>query len=64
MISVINQRFIDGHKKILELAAISADEKPLRLVNGDKINNGSTLYEMDTRKCYMFDEVNNKWWEV
>lgn len=64
MISVVNHRFINGHKKILEIVSLSTDKKPTDRVNSDKINNGSTLYEMDTKKAYVFDELNCKWWEV
>ena len=64
MISVVNHRFINGHKKILELVSLSTDEKPTDRINFDKIHNGSTLYEMDTKKAYIFDESSRKWWEV
>lgn len=63
MVSIVNTKYIDGHKKILEVVALSTDSKPVSL-NGEKINNGSTLYEIDTKKAYMFDEIGNKWWEV
>jgi hypothetical protein len=41
-----------------ELYGLSTDEKPTTYKNGDM------FYEMDTKKCYVFDEENKKWWEV
>ena len=41
-----------------ELKGLSTDKKPIK-----DIPNGSSFYEMDTKKVYMFDEQNNKWLE-
>lgn len=41
-----------------ELKGLSTDEKPIK-----NIPNGSSFYEMDTKKVFMFDEQNNRWLE-
>ena len=41
-----------------ELKGLSTDEKPIK-----DIPNGSSFYEMDTKKVFMFDEQNSKWLE-
>lgn len=48
----------------LELNGISTDEKPIGTFEGYPLSNGSTFYEMDTKKPYIYDEENEKWWEV
>lgn len=63
MVSVINTKYVNGHKKIVEIVGLSADSKPVNPWQ-EKISNGSTYFEMDTKKAYMFDESGNKWWEV
>ncbi len=41
-----------------ELKGLSTDKKPIK-----DIPNGSSYYEMDTKKVFMFDEQNSKWLE-
>lgn len=41
-----------------ELKGLSTDTKPTT-----DINNGSTFYEMDTKKVFMYDEENLRWLE-
>ena len=41
-----------------ELKGLSTDEKPIK-----NIPNGSSFYEMDAKKVFMFDEQNSKWLE-
>lgn len=41
-----------------ELKGLSTDEKPI-----EDIPNGSSFYEMDTKKVFMFDEQNSRWIE-
>ena len=41
-----------------ELKCLSTDEKPIK-----DIPNGSSFYEMDTKKVFMFDEQNIRWLE-
>lgn len=48
----------------LELNGLSTDEKPIENFNGYVMSNGSTFYEMDTKKVYIYDEQNKKWWDV
>ena len=42
-----------------EYVGLSTDTKPT-----DGVANGSIFYEMDTKKCYMFDEDNATWHEI
>ncbi len=48
----------------LELYGLSTDEKPIEKFEITPIGNSSTYYEMDTKKAYIYDEENHKWWEV
>lgn len=48
----------------MELYGLSTDEKPIKEFNGNLIGNSSTLYTMDDKKAYIYDEENHKWWEV
>lgn len=41
-----------------ELKGLSTDKKPIQ-----DIPNGSSFYEMDTKKVFMFDEQNSRWLE-
>lgn len=50
-----------SHAK-MELVAKSTDSKPIKTFDGRAIGNGSTLYEMDTKKIYIYDEDEHKWW--
>ena len=49
----------------LAFQGLSTDEKPtfVEYVKGQKIKvpNGSSFYEMDLHKVYMFDEENSRW---
>lgn len=38
---------------------LSSDTKPT-----EGMKNGSTIYEMDTKKGYVFDEENKQWLEI
>lgn len=48
----------------MDLFGLSTDEKPLITYEGKQIENASTFYEMDTGKCYLYDEENYRWLEV
>lgn len=48
----------------MELYGLSTDEKPIKTMGTIGIGNASTFYEMDTKKPYIYDEENHKWWEV
>ena len=39
-----------------ELKGLSSDKMPIK-----ENPNGSSFYEMDTKKVFMFDEQNSKW---
>lgn len=49
----------EGQTSIFEMRGKSTDIKPI-----DDIPNGSTFYEMDTGKVYMFDFDNKIWREM
>lgn len=49
--------------QILELCGLSTDTKPTEY-NGDKVSNGSTFYEMDTKNVYIYDAENSVWLSV
>ena len=56
----VNKRYHDTYTdRILqqvEIACLSSDTKPTT-----GIANGSTLFEMDTKTLYFFDEENETW---
>lgn len=47
----------------MSLYGKSTDSKPTGKFKGTKIENGSTFYEMDTKKVYMYDAENDAWIE-
>lgn len=47
--------------KVLAIDGLSTDVKPTESVDNARIGNGSTFYEMDTKKCFKFDEENKDW---
>ena len=64
MVSITKISFV-GSKPILEIVGLSTDQKPLKNNNiGFELTNGSTYFAMDTGQVYMYDETNDKWWEV
>ena len=48
-----------GVSSAFHLVALSTDAKP-----GKDIPNGSTLFEMDTCKTWMFDETGYQWYDI
>lgn len=48
----------------LELYGLAVDEKPIKVFEGICIGNASTYYEMDTKKCYIYDEENHRWLDM
>ena len=48
----------------LELYGLSTDTKPIEKFENVFIGNASTYYEMDSKKAFIYDEENHKWWEV
>jgi hypothetical protein len=48
----------------LELYGLSTDEKPIENFGTMRIANASTYYEMDTKKCYIYDEENHRWLDM
>lgn len=52
------------NRSYMELYGLSTDEKPIEKVGTIFIGNASTLYTMDDKKTYMYDEENQKWWEM
>lgn len=48
----------------MELYGLSTDIKPVEKMGTIGIGNASTFYEMDSRKSFMYDEENHKWWPM
>ena len=47
--------------RVLAIDGLSTDIKPTDVIENARIGNGSTFYEMDTKKCFKFDEENKIW---
>lgn len=60
MISSLNK---DAYEQPMSLCGKTADEKPVGEYGNVKIRNGSTFYDMDTGKVYMYDEAGQVWIE-
>ena len=52
------------NKPLCEIVGLSTDTKPIDMIEGIYIQNGSKFIEMDTDKKYLFDAVNKQWKEV
>lgn len=52
------------HSKLLEIAGLSTDEKPLKNIEGMPIINGSTFLEMDTKKIFIYSQSDETWYEM
>ena len=64
MVSIAKIAFV-GSRPILEVVGLAADTKPLKDNDiGFAVTNGSTFFCMDTGAAFMYDEDNDKWWEV
>ena len=50
---------ITKHPIMNKYVGLSTDEKPVRY-----IQNGATLFEMDTQKKYMFDKAGLEWIDI
>lgn len=48
----------------MELYGLSTDTRPIEKFGTTYIGNASTYFEMDTQKCFIYDEENHKWWEM
>ena len=48
----------------LELYGLSTDTKRIEKFENVFIGNGSTLYEMDTKRAWIYSEENHTWYEV
>lgn len=51
------------NRNVLELVGKSGDLKPTDTIDGMIITNGSTFYELNTKKVYMFDYDTKTWIE-
>lgn len=52
------------NRSYMELYGLSTDEKPIKKMGTIYIGNASTLYTMDDKKFYMYDEENHQWHEM
>ena len=59
MVTTLNLIRVINGKELCEIACLSTDEKPTT-----GVSNGAILYEMDTKKFYMFDADNSQWLEM
>ena len=59
---------MDKFNNTISMSALSIDVKPIENFEFENVNykirNGSTFYEMDTKKAYMYDEENHLWYDV
>lgn len=59
---------INKFNNVIELYGLSTDIKPIKNLQFNNSNylirNGSTYYEMDTKKVFIYDEENQKWLEM
>ena len=53
-----------SNNNYLELYGLSTDVKPTDTVDNLKIKNGSTFYEMNTKRCFIFSEENATWYPM
>lgn len=60
----LNKYMDRPQRSYVELYGLSTDEKPESVFNGSAIGNASTFYEMDTKKLYIYDEENHRWYEI
>ncbi len=60
----INKYGDKPNKNYMEIYGLSTDEKPIEKFHTVNIRNASTYYEMDTKKAYIYDEENHKWWDL
>ncbi len=52
------------NRQLCEIVGLSTDTKPIDIVEGVYIQNGSKFIEMDTDKKYLYDAENKQWKEV
>jgi len=51
------------NRVVCEIVGLSTDEKPADKVEGITITNGSTFYEMDSKKLFMYSYETKTWLE-
>lgn len=51
------------NRVVCEIVGLSTDEKPTDTVEGITITNGSTFYEMDTKRLFMYSSETKTWLE-
>ena len=55
MLTINRIKPMNNGRQLIKGACLSADTKPTEYANG------STLFEMDTATCFMYDEENQHW---
>lgn len=53
----------DIYEQPMSLCGKTGDTKPTGDWQGIRIENGSTFYDMETKKVYMYDEEGQTWLE-
>ncbi len=61
MYDVIKIKHIGSNRVFVELVGESKDVKPIETIQGNQIANGSTYYESDTQKVFMYISSNKTW---
>lgn len=49
------------NEEVMSIYGKSTDTKPTHEFQGERIVNGSTFYEMDTKNAFMYDEETHTW---
>jgi hypothetical protein len=65
MITITN---VNKFNNTINICGLSIDVKPTENFEFENVNykirNGSTFYEMDVKKAYIYDEENHVWCDV
>jgi len=59
-----NNYIVRTNEREVEVRCLSTDEKPTVLPNGNPIANGTSLFEIDTGKLFLYNSENEQWNEV
>lgn len=60
----LNKIGIKDNNNQLEIYGLSTDTKPIDMIDGYEIVNGSIFIEMDTGKVYLFNKASDTWGEI
>lgn len=63
MITLYKSLTADDRSEVMELRGLSTDAKPTQTFKGFTVGNGSTFYEINTGKLFMFNADAGTWIE-